>query len=132
MRQKRDKAPANDDQAGIPHDANGDPIFLILPPVLRARYDEKMAQCESAWREGEPLAVAEAQELTCLYRQPIPVWLGEAVVQLAVKRRTKKQAKRHREAQKNFARYSLVRDLKVGIPGTLRTRCGPHLARRLE
>ena len=121
MRQKRDKAPppksADDDHAGIPRDANGDPVFLILPPVMRARYDEKMAQCESAWREGESLAVAEAIVLACIYRQPISSWLADAVVQLAVRRRTKTQAKRHREAQKNFARYSLVRDLKVGIPG---------------
>jgi hypothetical protein len=121
MRQKRDKTPppksADDDHAGIPRDANGDPIFLILPPVMRARYDGKMAQCESAWREGESLAVAEAIALARIYRQPISSWLADAVTQLAVRRRTKAQAKRQREAQKSFARYTLVRDLMLGIPG---------------
>jgi hypothetical protein len=34
-----------------------------------------------------------------------------------VRRRTKAQAKRQREAQKSFARYTLVRDLMLGIPG---------------
>ena len=121
MQQKRDKTPppksVDDGHAGIPHDANGVPIFLICRRSCGRASSKKLVQCEAAWREGKSLAVAEAQELTRFYRQPIPAWLGEAVVELAVKRRTKKQAKRHLEAQKNFARYSLVRDLKVGIPG---------------
>jgi hypothetical protein len=112
MRQKRDKIrsrwPGDDDHSGIPRDANGDPIFLILPPIMRVRYEEKMAQCEAAWRQGEPLAVAEAAELARIYRQPISAWLGEAAVELAIRRRTPAQAKRHLEAQK---------DLKTGIPG---------------
>jgi hypothetical protein len=121
MQQKRDKtrsqSAADDAHRGIPRDAKGDPIFLILPPVMRARYDKQMAQCESAWRKGELLAVAEAAVRSQLYRQPIPAWLADAIVELAVKRRTPKQAKQYREAQKDLARYILVRDLKVGIPG---------------
>src|SRR5262249_28931580 len=121
MRQKCDKIrprePIDDDHLGIPGDANGDPIFLILPVVMRKRYETKLAQCEAAWREGEPLAVAEAVVIAKIYRQPIPAWLADAVVELAVRYRTPAQAKRHREAQKDYERYSLVRDLKKGIPG---------------
>ena len=89
MQQKRDKtrsqSAADDAHRGIPRDAKGDPIFLILPPVMRARYDKQMAQCESAWRKGELLAVAEAAVRSQLYRQPIPAWLADAIVELAVK-----------------------------------------------
>jgi hypothetical protein len=76
-----------------------------------------MASCEAAWREGEILAVAEAAEWSRQFRQPIPAWLADAVVEFAVKRRSPAQAKRHRAAQTDLARYMLVRDLKVGIPG---------------
>jgi hypothetical protein len=118
MRQQRDKASppnasAGDDHRDIPRDAQGNPIFLILPPAMRERYGSQMAQCEAAWRGGEPLAVAEAVVRSQLHPQPIPVWVADAVVELAVKRRTKKQAKRHLEAQKDLARFELVRDLKA-------------------
>ena len=119
MRQKRDKTRpakpiADDDHRGIPRDANGDPIFLILPPVMRARYDEKLALCETAWREGEPLAVAEAATLSHLYRQPIPSWIERAIIDLAMARRSKRQAKRHVDSIIHLQRYEAVRDFKAG------------------
>jgi len=101
----------------IPRDANGDPIFLILPAAMRASYEEQLAACKAGWGEGEPLAVAEAQSLTHYYRQPSPAWLEEAVVQLTVKCRTKAQAKRYAEAQIRMARYRQVHTLKIGQAG---------------
>jgi hypothetical protein len=98
---------------GIPRDANGVPIFLILPAALQAQLDEDLAQCEAAWREGEPLAVAEAVTLLRIHRQPNPMWLDQAVVELAIGRRTKGQATRHLEAMKRLVRYRTVRDLKI-------------------
>ena len=76
-----------------------------------------MSSCKAAWGEGEPLAVAEAETWAFLYRQPIPAWLERAVFDLAIGRRSKSQAKRLRNAAIQMARYSTVRDLKVGIPG---------------
>jgi hypothetical protein len=118
MRQRRDKtgppnASAADDHCGIPRDAEGNPISLVLPRAMRERYENQIAQCEAAWRAGEPLAAAEAAVQCQLYRQPIPTWLADAVVELAMRRRTKKQAKRYQEVQKDRPRFELVRDLKV-------------------
>lgn len=128
MRQRRDKGPAkadtsDDNPRAIPHDAKGVPIFLILPPGLRAKYEKQMEQCEAAWREGEQLAIAEAVTCTHIYRQPIPKWLEQAVVELAIGRRTAKQAKRYTEAEIRLQRYMTVRDLKLDIDfskGTVR------------
>jgi hypothetical protein len=127
MQQKRSKTRSDDDHPGIPRDANGDPIFLILPSALRARYEKEMALCEGAWRAGEVCAVSEAVELSRCYRQPIPDWLGEAVVRTIAKLRTKAQARRYREAQARMTRYMTVRDLKVGIPGIYEPTAG-HLS----
>jgi hypothetical protein len=79
---------------------------------MRAKYQARMARCEAAWCEGEPLAVAEAATWTHLHRQPIPAWLADAIVELTVKGRTPAQAKRHQEAQKDLTRYRLVCALK--------------------
>jgi hypothetical protein len=122
MRQSRDKGPSetdtsDDDHRAIPRDAEGAPIFLILPPSLRAEYEKRMAQCEAAWREGEPLAAAEAVKWADIHRQPNPKWIGQAVIELAIGRRTAKQAKRYAEAGIRLRRYMLVRDLKIGVPG---------------
>jgi hypothetical protein len=122
MRQKRDKglhvgvldhdAHVNDlHHQWIPRDANGDPIFFVLPPKLQEQFDERLALCEAAWREGEPLAIAEAQTWTFIYRQPVKAWLEQAVVELAMSRRTKTQAARIKAAGKRLIRYQRVRDL---------------------
>jgi hypothetical protein len=118
MRQRRDKtrpskAATAANHRGIPRDAKGVPIFLILPPALQERYDKQMAQCEAWWRGGEPLAAAEAAVRSQLYRQPIPAWLADAIVELAVKGRTPKRAQQYQEDQKNRVGYEWVRDLKA-------------------
>jgi hypothetical protein len=118
MRQKRDKAgssePSDDGHAGIPDDENG---ILTLSAPDRVRYEERLAACAAAWREGESLAAAEAVVWVHLYRQSVPPWLADAVVELAIRRRTPAQAKRYEEARKDWIRYTVVRDLKLGVPG---------------
>jgi hypothetical protein len=56
---------------GIPHDADGVPIFFVLPSDLRARYDRKLARCERGWLATEdPNFAIEAFILTHLHRHP--------------------------------------------------------------
>ena len=88
------KTRRGDPHQGLPRDANGDPIFWILPQDIRVRYDHRMAACEKAWTQtGDPAAVGEAETWAFLHRQP---WLHDAVVQLATNRRTKAHANRVR------------------------------------
>jgi hypothetical protein len=109
----------DDDHPGIPRDANGDPIFLILPDGVRAKYQARLTACEAAWRErGDPLVVSEATSWTHMHRQPIPAWLEQATVELAMALRSDDQAKRHAELGLHLVRYITVRDLKVGTPGS--------------
>lgn len=95
----------------IPRDAKGDPVFLILPDRLRAKFDLWMANLEAFWlATKDPWAVSEAHTLTLLFRQVPPPWLDVAVHSLAAKRRTKKHAKHVREAAIRSARHVAVRD----------------------
>jgi hypothetical protein len=98
----------------IPKDPNGDPIFFVLPTEMQKQFDERLATCEAAWREGEPLAIAEAVTWTLHYRQPLKAWLEQAVFELAMDRRTKSQAARLKAAGKRLIRYQRVRDLREG------------------
>jgi hypothetical protein len=97
----------------IPKDANGDPIFLILPPELRPRYEARMAQFQRGWNASrDPAFVTEAHKWAHLHRQPSPQWLDEAVWILAANRRTAEHAKRADERAAHFMRYQAVRDVK--------------------
>jgi hypothetical protein len=99
--------------AHIPRDADGDPIFWILPPGVQASYDRKLAGCEAGWAAtGDPLFVAEASTLARLHRQPAPAWLDDAVYRLAGNRRTKGHAKRAAEAAAHLMRYFAVRSAR--------------------
>jgi hypothetical protein len=116
MRQRRDKDPPFEaDYGDIPLDAERFPTFVILPPDVRRIYEEHMALCEAAWREGEPLAAAEAATWARLYRQPISEWLERAVVELAMGRRTSRQAQRYVQAHIRLERHLAVRDHKYEI-----------------
>jgi hypothetical protein len=121
MRQRRDKTRPDsdgDDHRGIPLDAGGDPVFLILPAEIRTKLDANLSACRLAWEQAhEPLALAEAVTWLHLHRQPIPKWLEEAIVTLAIGGRSKQQAKRYQDAMTRMARFAAVRDRKVGIPG---------------
>jgi hypothetical protein len=121
MRQRRDKNRPDsdgDDHRGIPRDAGGDPVFLILPEGIQNKLDVSLAACRLAWEQAhEPLALAEAATLLHLHRQPLPKWLEEAIVMLAIGGRSKQQAKRYHDATTRMARYTSVRDRKAGIPG---------------
>jgi hypothetical protein len=97
----------------IPQDANGDPIFFILPLKVRASYDRKMAACEAGWRAtGDPAFVGEALTYLWSYRQPPPSWLHEAGWKLVTGRRTKGDATRAFNTTVRWMRYEAVRDAK--------------------
>ena len=124
---KRKKTPVSgakrrgppDDHAGIPRDAEGNPVFLILPEGVRATYHRRMAAREKAWAQtGDPAAIGEAAVYTFSHRQPQPKWLCEAIVELTAAVRTKSQVKRARDNQIHFQRYELVRDAKYIIEYT--------------
>jgi hypothetical protein len=100
-----------DPHRDVPTDENGDPIFLVLPAGVRASYDRKMTKCEAGWKaSGDPAFVAEVQIHTHLHRQPPPLWLSEAVIELAAKRRTKGYATRVYNAAVRRMRYEMVRE----------------------
>src|SRR5262249_58456903 len=106
-----------DGRSGIPCDANGVPIFFVLPPELRASYDKKLARCEAGWRAtGDPAFAVEAIVLTHLHRQPPLLWVTEAVCSLATKRRTKGYVTRAFNAGIRRMRYEAVRRAHGGGP----------------
>jgi hypothetical protein len=105
---------ADDGHAGIPRDdAGGNPVFLILPPAMRAEYERKLAACEAGWQATrDPAAVMEAMILAACYRQPIQFqsWTIEAACAALGKRRTKGYVTRHHYATIRWMRYTAVRD----------------------
>jgi len=110
-----------DDHRGIPRDANGDPIFLILPRGVKASFNEQMAGCEAGWHAtGDPAFVKEAMILVHLHRQPPPLWLSEAVCALADNRRAEKKGYTTRvlNAAIKRMRFEAVRDAKRRDRGT--------------
>jgi hypothetical protein len=101
----------------IPKDANGDPIFLVLPDGVRANYERKMRKCEIGWKaSGDPAFVAEAQTWTHLHRQPPPLWLSEAVIEVCAVRRTKGDVTRGYNAAVRWMRYDAVRRAAERMP----------------
>jgi hypothetical protein len=88
---------------------------LHLPPVIRTRYEERLALCRRAWETtGDPLAVAEAITWAHHYRQPTEEWLEAAAIQALIKVRSKAQAKRYRYAMIDLDRYTFIRDAVAG------------------
>ncbi len=81
------------------------------------RYEERMAACEAAWREGEVLAIAEAATWT-KHQYQLPPWFEQAIIELAIAKRSDKQAQRHAESGIHLMRYMTVRDLKIGTPSS--------------
>ena len=106
----------DDDHRGIPRDANGDPIFLILPPGVQASYDRRLAKCEAGWRAtGDPAFVKEAMIWVHLHRQPPPLWLSEAICALADNQRAARKSyiTRLRSTAIKWMRFEAVRDAAV-------------------
>jgi hypothetical protein len=105
---------AHDPHRNIPKDGNGDPLYLVLPDDLRARYERKLAACEAAWRETkDPFMFAEACSLAFYHRQPLPPWLHEAAWAVAAGSRGKSHAKRALEAAVHLMRYLAVQEAKA-------------------
>ena len=123
----------DDDHRGIPRDANGDPIFLILPPEMRASYDRDMANCEAHWLATHDLGwIREAECHTSIYRQPPPLWLSEAIIELTTEHRAKVHAERVQDSAVRMARYYAVREeIAKGVPWT-DDQVIEHACKRLE
>jgi hypothetical protein len=103
--------------SGIPLDADGVPIFFILPPELRAKYEKKLARCEAGWRAtSDPLFVREALLLTYLHRQLSLLWPIEPACDLIAGQRTKGDHTRAYNAAIRRMRYEAVRDARGGGP----------------
>ncbi len=101
----------DDIHAVVPCDADGNPDFLIIPPGMQAEYDRTLAACRVGWQAtGDPAALMEALVLSCLYRQPPPLWLVEAACMVMSKRRTKRYMTRRYNATIKWMRYVAVRD----------------------
>jgi hypothetical protein len=101
----------DDDHRGIPRDAEGIPTYLILPPEMRASYDRDMANCEARWLATRDLGwVREAVCHVHLHRQPPPLWLSEAVVELTTEYRAKAHVERIQDSAVRMARYYAVRE----------------------
>jgi hypothetical protein len=102
-----------DDHAGIPRDAKGDPIFLILPPGVQSSYDRRLFACERGWfTTKDPAFVAEALIWAGLHRQPNPPWLTDAAVSLVLGRRTKTHANRAHDDLIHWMRFDTLRTAK--------------------
>jgi hypothetical protein len=97
----------------IPKDANGDPVFFILPDDMQASYERKLRKSERGWQAtGDPAFLTEAEILTHLHRQVSSLWLAEANIALNAKRRTKGHAKHAIETGIRWMRYDTLRTAK--------------------
>jgi C4-dicarboxylate-specific signal transduction histidine kinase len=102
--------PGCDCHENILKDANGDPIFLILPPAIRAKYEERLSGFEQAWNATkDPAYFREANAWAHFHRQPTPRWLFEAGDEVAAGRRTKQHDERYLDAMRHWMRYQTVR-----------------------
>jgi hypothetical protein len=108
------ETPGCDCHENIPKDANGNPVFLILPPHDRARYEEWMAEYEQAWRTTkDPIYFRAASTVNFIHRQPQPRWLYEAGDEIAAGRRTKRHEQRYLDALRHCLRYETVSHLRA-------------------
>jgi hypothetical protein len=104
---------ADDDHRGIPRDAEGNPVYLILPPDMRAEYERKLAACWAGWEATrDPAAPMEALVLALNYRQPPQLCFVEAACAVMSKRRTKGYVTLRTNATKRWMRFVAVRAAK--------------------
>jgi hypothetical protein len=102
---------ADDDHRGIPRDAEGVPIYFILPPDIRPGYERKLAACRAGWEATrDPAAPMEALVWALCYRQPPQLWFVEAACAVMLRRRTKGYVTRCINATIKWMRYVAVRD----------------------
>jgi hypothetical protein len=102
--------PGCDCHEGIPRDDTGVPTYFILPPDLRAYYEEKLAGFERAWNATkDPAYYRQANAWNHFHRQPQPRWLYEAGDAIAAGRRSKNDDKRYLKNQRHLIRYETVR-----------------------
>ncbi len=118
-----------DDHEGIPRDAKGVPIYLILPDDIRVKFECKIAACENWTQTHDPLAYIEAAVWVWSHRQPLPTWLLNAIARGGIELRSPQQAENARLRYMHHARYRAVMDAMYDY---IRTEDGPFklVARR--
>jgi hypothetical protein len=110
MPAKKDRDPHRD----IPKDANGDPIFLILPDGVRASYERKLENAKRAWlATGDPGALRQAAAHIKFHRQPMPDWVFDALMTFLTGLRGDSDVKRAKNNAVHSQRYQVVRDEKA-------------------
>jgi hypothetical protein len=104
------ETPGCDCHENIPKDENGVPIFFILPPDIRAKYERRLSGFERAWNATkDPAYFRQALAWNHLHRQPTSRWLYEAGDAIAAERRTRQHDERYLDRQRHFLRYEIVR-----------------------
>jgi hypothetical protein len=113
----RAQAETRDDHENIPKDENGVPVFFILPPSIRAKYERRLSGFERAWNATkDPAFFRQAFALSHLHRQPTPRWLYEAGDAIAAGRRTRRHDEHYLDGQRHLRRYQIVRAFrKAGL-----------------
>jgi hypothetical protein len=96
----------------IPTDAEGVPIFFILPPSVKARYERDVDKgSKRTWlATGDPGALRKAAYDIKHHRQPMPDWFFDAIVTILTNMRSSDDVKRAHFAFLHSRRYQVVRD----------------------
>jgi hypothetical protein len=95
----------------IPKDANGVPIFFILPDGVRATYERKLRSAKQVWlATRDPGALRQAAVWIKSHRQPEPEWFFDAIVTLLGGMRSDKDVQRAENNAVHSQRYQIVRD----------------------
>jgi hypothetical protein len=107
MSPKKDRDPHRD----IPKDANGDPIFFVLPDGVKASYERTLRSAKDAWcTTGDPGALRQAAVFIKHHRQPMPDWFFDAIMTLTTNLRSDSDVQRANDNATHSQRYQVVRD----------------------
>jgi hypothetical protein len=111
MAAKKDRdAPHRD----IPKDANGDPVFLILPAGVKADYERRDRNNKETWlATGNPGALRKAALDIKHFRQPQPDWYVDAIVTILTNMISDRDVQRAKNNAMHSRRYQIVRDIKA-------------------
>jgi hypothetical protein len=95
----------------IPKNAEGTPVFFILPDGIKARYERWLGSSKRTWlATGDPGALRKAVFDVKLHRQTMPDWLFDAIVTILTDMRSADDVKRAQSAFLHSQRYQAVRD----------------------
>jgi hypothetical protein len=96
--------------AQILHGGHDLPTRLqLLRAWFEERIERQMRRCQAGWEATRnPTFILEAQALIDIYRRPPPPWYSEAVIDLAMNRRSKEHVTRAHNALIRRRRFEAV------------------------